>query len=234
MEYFQLCTNSEAIKTSEISNYIIGSGLTALDHIFSLSYSITKDLDASAKYVNRGNSYFHEYLDQLNRTGMIQSVDCTDIVKFVYSKTVSEIYAGKSTSILPLTQKQLISPHIVGTILWCSNTEISCLQRHEIAYLYLLPVLEFVVGSDVSPETLNVISDLQEWNPKMKYEDYVVLLAALVKYMKKITKDKTTIQQQNEAIRETRIYMITNWKHMSLAEIVECEGYKNIGDIILK
>lgn len=237
MEYLQLCSNSEAIKTSEISNFIIGSGLVALDHIYSLAFSITNDLDITAKYVNRGNCYFHEYLDQLNRTGMIQSVDCTDIVKFVYSKTVSEIYMGTnhnnnsglmhSTSQKP---KYYICPRIVGIILWCSNSEISCLQRHEICYMYLLPILERTPCSLLN-EIMNILEDLQIWNPKMKAEDYFLLLNAVNKYIKKITNTNRVLE---ESIQNKRIYMIANWRNKSLVEIMQLEGYKNIGDIILK
>ncbi len=248
MEYLQLCSNSEAIKNSEISNFIIGSGLVALDHIYSLAFSITNDLDVTAKYVNRGNSYFHEYLDQLNRTGMIQSVDCTDIVKFVYSKTVSEIYMGTNQNInsgfmhsVSHKPKYYICPRIVGIILWCSNSEISCLQRHEICYMYMLPILERTPCSALN-EIMNMLEDLQTWNPNMKAEDYFSLLNAVNKYMKKITnssRECTTLNNNQEgmvveSIKNKRIYMVANCRNKSLTEIMELEGYKNIGDIILK
>jgi hypothetical protein len=228
MEYFQLCSNSEAIKTSDISNYIVASGLTSIDHIFSLAYSITNDLDGTSKYVNRGICYFHEYLDQLNRSGMIQSVDCSDIVKFVYSKTVSEIYTGNNTTFKDGHQ-HCISPYIVGTILWCSNTNISDLNRHEMSYMYLLPILEYISAKSTyySPEIVQIIADLQQWNPTMEYADYCLLLSSLVKQFKRSKSGFT-----DSAIRERRIYIIANWRGMSLADIVKSEGFKNIGDIM--
>ena len=228
MEYMQLCSNSEAIKTSEISNYIVASGLIAMDHIFSLTYSITNDLDTTTKYVNRGICYFHEYLDQLNRSGMIQSVDCNDIVKFAYSKTVGEIYNGNNTTFKD-GHKHCISPAIVGTILWCSNSKISNLQRHEIAYMYLLPILEYFANSAVyySPEMIQVVSDLQAWNPDMEYDDYCALLTALLKQCKR---SKNGIS--DSSVRDKRIYMIANWKGLSLRDIMSTEGFKQVGDTL--
>jgi hypothetical protein len=231
MEYLQLCSNSDAIKTSDISSYIVASGLTAIDHVFSLAYSITNDLDATGKYANRGICYFHEYLDQLNRSGMIQSVDCGDIVKFVYSKTVSELYTGNNNTFKD-GHKHCISPSIVGTILWCSNPNITNLHRHEIAYMYLLPTLEYISTKSASnpyysPEIIQLIADLQEWNPAMEYAEYCLLLMSLVKQFKRSKHGLT-----DSVIREKRIYMIANWRGMALDDIVTLEGYKTIGDII--
>ncbi len=227
MEYLLLCSNSDAIKTSDIPNFIVRAGISAIDHIYSLAFSITNDLDSTAKYVNRGNCYFHEYLDQLNRSGMIQSVDCNDIVKFTYSKTVGEIYNGTNHT-YNHGFKHCISSYVVGTILWCSNTNITDLQRHELSYMYLLPFLEYMCSDNqtFSPELIHLINDLQSWFPLMKYEDYCVLLGSMLKLMKR---SKQGIS--NEMVRERRLYMIANWKGLSLDEIVHFEGYKTIADI---
>ncbi len=253
MEYIHLANTSEAIKTSEQSMRIIDIGLSTLFYVFSSAISISQSIEVSVTYAERGTYYFMEYIDQLNKTGMMQTLDCTDVVKFVYSKTISELYGGgNTTSVNRLNETSVTNNNvgdlrvliqllgaIVDTVLWISNSEITHMQRLELAHMYIQPMIPILISIQQyvsvnnlthifnGNDAIQLIRTMQEIVVNMSYVEYSELLETLIQTFKKIERTKKLIK-----LNDIRLYISAYYRGKNMCQILEFEHCKTISEVV--
>jgi len=230
MEYIHLVNTSETINSMENRINIMKLGLTAITHIFVLSISITKSVETTGTYTDRGIYCFVEYIEQVSKTNLSQTVDYVDVIQFMYNKTVAELYGGNSTPVERIsnflslnvpanttdesdhqlqTLLSLLDP-ISIIILWFEHPDISNMKRLELVHVYIQQIVPLLVQTEIaSPDCrlISIVSTIQD-TMNMNYSEYVDLLDAFAKYLKKIIKHKQI--PTSEMVRDKKLWLIAD------------------------
>jgi len=254
LEYTQIVSTSDIIKTLENPDLFV-YGLNALIHVFKLSIHITKSVDTTVSYCQKGMYCYLEYIEQLHKSNLMNNLDCSDAITFVYSKTVGDIFGSQTnaqstsiTNVLSLNNTDetdenagyalhsLLSQleRITTVILWTNNPDITYTQRSEIIQKYLVKYLHLMVETEQYVEYLNAVlflSSVQEhiW---LVYDEYIDITDEFIKWMKKLAKYKNTTAFTKEHVRSKLLYIVVYFKDKMLAELVESEGWKKKNDIV--
>lgn len=253
LEYTHLVNTSDIIKTLENPDLFV-YGLNALIHVFKLSAHITKSVDTTVSYCQKGMYCYLEYIEQLHKSNLVNNLDCSDAITFVYTKTIGDIFGSQTnaqsttiTNVLSLNNnddndENEVSLHsllaqlerITTVLLWTNNPDITYVQRGDIIQKYLVKYLYLMVETEQYVEYLNAIlfvSSVQEhiW---LVYEEYVDIMDEFVKWMKKAAKYKNASAFSKEHVRAKLLYIVVYFKDRTLAEIMEVEGWKKKNDIV--
>jgi hypothetical protein len=254
IEYTQLVNTSDIIKTLENPDLFV-YGLNALIHVFKLSVHITKSVDTTVSYCQKGMYCYLEYIEQLHKSNLVNNLDCSDAIAFVYSKTIGDIFGSQTnaqsttiSNVLSLNNNYETDEHtdmtlhslllrlerITTVILWTNNPDITYTQRADLIQKYLVKYLYLMVETEQYVEFLNAvlfISSVQEhiW---LVYEDYVDIMDEFVKWMKKAAKYKNASAFSKEHVRSKLLYIVVYFKDRTLVEIMDLEGWKKKNDIV--
>ena len=180
---------------------------------------------------------------------MSHNLDHLDVIQFVYSKTISDVYGNNSTSVDRLSNYLSLNvpepssgiehsflldilPIITETVLWFDNAEISHMKRLELSHVYLQPFLPILLNIELSfPKNalLSLVRMAQD-TIKMDYAQYTELLGAFLKYMKKIMRSGKL--PPAETIRDKKWNMVIAYKHKTVAEVLALEHVATVDGLV--
>lgn len=251
LEYIQHINTSDVIKTMDNPDLFI-IGLNALIHVYKLSIHITKNVDTAVSYSQKGMYCYLEYIEQLHKSNLVNNLDCSDAISFVYTKTIADIFGAQyntqSTSIsnvlslnndeevpMDIYLKEILSQleKITNVFLWTNNPDITYIQRSEIVHKWLFKYMTLMVESQQYVEYTNgilFIASIQEhlW---ITYDEYVELLDEFLKWTKRVTKFKTILLSK-EHVRTKLLYVLVYYKDKSIQQICVEEGWKKKNELV--
>jgi hypothetical protein len=251
LEYIQHINASDVIKTIDNPDLFV-FGLNALVHVYKLSVHITKNVDTAVSYSQKGMYCYLEYIEQLHKSNLVNNLDCSDAIAFVYNKTISDIFGAPSNSqstsisnVLSLDNhddttsdvylKDILSQleKITTIFLWTNNPDITYTQRSEIVHKWLFKYMTLMVETEQYIEYTNAVlflSSIQEhlW---LTYDEYVDFLDEYLKWMKRLTKYKTP-SLTKEHVRSKLLYVLVYYKDRSLDQICGEEGWKKKNELV--
>ena len=199
------------IVNSSINNIGLKStthlGVQTMIHVLEYSLYQTKSLEKSYVYIKTGETYFLEYLEQMNNSGYIEDVNLNEIVLFVYKKTIFNLKSGESdenilNNMLTLSDTYLVFDEeelnnvfidirkCVNTLFYWKNNKITNSQRQELNNKYFLIIMSFDNKWDIFT-ILEYIQNIFDYD----YNEYKILIKEIVdinkkKKMKKIDNEE--------------------------------------------
>jgi hypothetical protein len=87
-EYFSIMTQSDILKYIQNKRFIIYIGLNAIYNIFKINLITTKNIQTSYYYCEKACYCYLEYIEQINKSEALNSLNVNDVVKFVYKETI--------------------------------------------------------------------------------------------------------------------------------------------------
>ena len=87
-EYYSIMEQSNILKTIENYRFIIYVGLTTINHIFKINLIATKNIQTTYYYCEKACYCYLEYIEQINKTEILNNLNINDVVKFVYKETI--------------------------------------------------------------------------------------------------------------------------------------------------
>jgi len=90
-EYFDTVTKLNVLNTLSNPDYTMFLGLEIMNLIFGFVLLKKKSVDYAYFYSQKSYCYFLEYIEQIYKSDLSQCLNHTDVVLFVYKKTIFEI-----------------------------------------------------------------------------------------------------------------------------------------------
>jgi len=87
-EYYSIMLQSNILKTIENYRFIIYVGLTTINHVFKINLIATKNIQTTYYYCEKACYCYLEYIEQINKTEILNNLNINDVVKFVYKETI--------------------------------------------------------------------------------------------------------------------------------------------------
>jgi hypothetical protein len=199
-EYFSIMEQSIIFKSIENKKYILYIGLNAINNIFKMNLITSKNIQTTYHYCEKACYCYLEYIEQINKTEVLNNLNITDVITFVYK--VNILYNDDKP---PISVENNIHPPIntdnlknlfilltrVSTILFNWNNEnmdeniqIIICQKYLLKYLYFLNESKF-------PEYIDYIETITE-KIKMNKDVYIDFLEQFYKKMKNNKNDIRT------------------------------------------
>jgi len=192
-EYYSIMEQSNILKTIENYRFITYVGLTAINHIFKINLIATKNIQTTYYYCEKACYCYLEYIEQINKTEILNNLNINDVVKFVYKETI--VYNDDKPDIQPVNtnfSKVIISDNLkflftilsrVSTIIlnWNNdyideNIQSVLCQKYLLKYLYMF-------NENNVPEYIDYLETILE-KTKMNKDDYIEFLEQFHKKMK--------------------------------------------------
>lgn len=188
-------------------------GYIAILHIFKISLQLTKNVDSAEEYSQKGILYYLEYIDQMNKRGLIQT-NYLDAFYVSYNKTIGEIYTGtRNAAYTPINTlvssdiedcsilKQLAQ--LSTRIIWHTNPNLNIQQYMEIIFYYFKKYCAVCsVANAKYPQITDValyLETVQKIMPDMETQMYFDFLEDLHKILNRThKKEAMTTQYFNE------------------------------------
>ena len=135
-------------------------GVQTIIHVLEYSLYHTKSLEKSYIYMKTGETYFLEYLAQMNNSGYIEDLNLNEIVLFVYKKTIFNLKNGEKDENILNNMMTLSDTYIVfdeeesnkvfadirkcvNTLFYWKNNKITNTQRQELNNKYFQIIMNF-------------------------------------------------------------------------------------------
>lgn len=90
-EYFDTITKLNVLNALSNPKYTLFLGLEIMNLIFGFALLKKKSVDHAYFYSQKSYCYFLEYIEQIHKSDLSQCLNHTDVVLFVYKKTILEI-----------------------------------------------------------------------------------------------------------------------------------------------
>ena len=87
-EYYSIMCQSDILKNIENKRYIIYIGLNAINNIFKINLTTTNNIQTTYFYCEKACYCYLEYIEQINKTEVLNNLNISDVVKFVYKETI--------------------------------------------------------------------------------------------------------------------------------------------------
>lgn len=213
IEYFHSFQQSNLESSLELPpqqiHKIVLDGYIAIIHIFKITLQLTKNVDSAESYSQKGISYYLEYIDQMNKLGLIQT-NYLDAFYISYNKTIGDIYTGtRNTSYTPINT--LVSSDVedcsilkqlsqLATILvWHTNPNLKIQQYMEIAFYYFKKYCAVCSITNAKypqmPDICMYLDTVQKIMPEMETQMYFDFLEDLHKILNRSHKKEAMTQQ---------------------------------------
>jgi len=108
-EYYSIMEQSNILKTIENNRFIIYVGLTTINHIFKINLIATKNIQTTYYFCEKACYCYLEYIEQINKTEILNNLNINDVVKFVYKETI--LYNDDKPDI------QLVNTHFSNVVI---------------------------------------------------------------------------------------------------------------------
>ena len=94
-EYMQHMVKSELLKNINNSDYIIFVGLHSIIHIFKISFINTNNINTTYYNCQKGYFCYLEYIEQINKSNLIHSLNIIDSITFIYKNSLNDIFCNQ-------------------------------------------------------------------------------------------------------------------------------------------
>lgn len=175
-EYYSIMGQSDILKNIENKRYIIYIGLNAINNIFKINLTTTNNIQTTYFYCEKACYCYLEYIEQINKTEVLNNLNISDVVKFVYKETI--IYnENTSTTINHNSTINIETSNTVFTILtrissilfnWNNdsideNIQTIICQKYLPKYLYLFVennIVDYIDYLDTITEKIKMNKDV--------------------------------------------------------------------------
>jgi len=94
-EYFNLMNQSDIIKNLANPNNSLYIGMNSIHRVFEYVLIKTNNIDNAYFYSQKSYYYYLEYLEQINKAELVNSLNHMDAILFIYKKTIFDFYNGE-------------------------------------------------------------------------------------------------------------------------------------------
>ena len=94
-EYFNLMNQSDIIKNLANPNNSLYIGMNSIHRVFEYVLIKTNNIDNAYFYSQKSYYYYLEYLEQINKAELVNSLNHIDAILFIYKKTIFDFYNGE-------------------------------------------------------------------------------------------------------------------------------------------
>ena len=208
-EYLKMVENTEFIKNNDNSKNIINIGLNTIIHVFKIILIKTTNIDLAYYYSQKSYYCYLEYVEQINMTSLIHNLNNTDVVIFVYNKSISNIDSlnisntlvglnsnnkSKKTLVLDVDEIGEVLENVLQITKILLYLENPNFNFKEISYIANDFILKFIIlsSTDIIPifKFIENILDKMIEPAVMTYEKYTDFLNVMYKKIKIIIKTK--------------------------------------------
>ena len=211
-EYYSIMTQSNILKTIENNRFIIYVGLTAINHIFKINLTSTKNIQTTYYYCEKACYCYLEYIEQINKTEILNNLNINDVVTFVYKETIiyndykPDIQHANTTFSNVIISENLNKLFTILTRVSCillnwNNYYIDENIQSIICQKYLLKYL-YIFNENNNTEYINYLETILE-KTKLDKDVYIDFLE---QFYKKI-KNKKHIDSEDETKYKIMIFM---------------------------
>lgn len=131
-EYMQHMVKSEILKNTNNSEYIIYIGLHSIIHIFKIVLTNTKNIDITYYTCQKAYFCYLEYIEQINKSNLIHSLNVTDSITFIYKNSLNNICFNKeNVFVLDKTEE---SPDVLNNSFTLKTSSDKALDSIETIY----------------------------------------------------------------------------------------------------
>jgi hypothetical protein len=195
-EFFHLIQQSELMQKLNYPVQTLTIGINALHRVFEFVLLRTKNIEKAYYYSQKTYYYYLEYMEQIHKSNLSQSLNHIDAILFVYKKTIFNLFDGTQdedasttmTNILTLNETVLkfnekeyqevflkISK-LTNLLLDWKNENLEFHHRIQICNLYLIRFLKKI---DTMTSTIEYLEILQT-KMNMSYDKYEELLKEIL------------------------------------------------------
>ena len=87
-EYYSIMDQSDILKNIENRRYIFYIGLNAINNIFKINLITSKNIQTTYYLCEKACYCYLEYIEQINKTEILNNLNISDVVTFVYKETI--------------------------------------------------------------------------------------------------------------------------------------------------
>ena len=208
-DFFELLNQSDL--KYEFVNLIsvLYVGINTINRVFEYVIYKTKNMEKTVYYSQKAYVYYLEYMEQVLRSNLSQSLNTNDAIIFVYKKTIFDLHDGENNQsfntmsnimslreeILDIDEKEW-KPYILNMfktaniLFYWENSGINFNERYKLCQLFLSKLLLHCIYNDVAAAYLEII---QQHMHNIKNEKYVQLLVELIDH--KCKKKQANLKQ---------------------------------------
>jgi hypothetical protein len=239
-EYLHIMNASDVIKHIENQVHVIQIGFLSINHIYKLSFFLSKNVATAVCHCQKGMYCYLEYIEQMNKTNALHNLDQVDAVVFIYEKTLAEIYGHTMSNILSVSDTVDgsdfircnrcldVVTHLAFCLLWFENSK---LDRCSLVETHLHPLA--ALFSDYSLDVLiPFIECVQEKMAPFEHAEYDTFLFCLAKHIKRAIKHQQipTKQEVDECCLQLHAY----YRGKTIQQIELEEGAKHALEDLVK
>lgn len=199
-EFFQMIQNSPMMGSLNYPSYYTYIGVNSIHRVFENIMIKTKNIHTAYYYAKKSYYYYLEYISQLHSSNLLANMNYTDIILFIYTKTIFNMDENNAstnehdtqsttmTNIMTLFKNDVvqITDHelndifhkilkMVNTLFYWTNAKINFETRHHICNFFLSPFLH-LTNLDLTQTNLELIQPQIE----MSSQDYEMLLTEIL------------------------------------------------------
>jgi len=199
-EFFVLVNKSDVMNELNYPITSIFNGMNVIHRVFEYVLIKMKNVDKAYFYSQKTYFYYLEYIEQIHKSNLSQSLNHIDAIMFVYKKTIFDMHDGEGNQssntmnnimtlndeTLTINEKEwrqmfLKISKLTNTLFHWQNTDYEFLDRMEICNLYLARFLQHIERMDMTNSYLEFIQQKIEIN----FETYENLLKEILEKKEK-------------------------------------------------
>ena len=186
-DYLLLMDQSETIKNlTSMQNYVY-HGMNTIHHIFALLVISNTPLDNVVIFCQKACFSYLEYIEQINKSHLLNNLDIKDVMTFVYKKILNENILEEQEN----TKKDGEIIHIldllkdVNRVIMSWKNDISLKVRVVISDIYIREYTRIFLNKKIDIVFLYYLETIQQ-KTKMDETVYYVLLNGYSKHLQKL------------------------------------------------
>tara|TARA_B110000285_G_scaffold235423_1_gene317046 strand:- start:7764 stop:8567 length:804 start_codon:yes stop_codon:yes gene_type:complete len=230
-EFIAKIQTSESILASKQLIMSLSIGITSIHRVFEYTLLKTKQLDKAYYQAQQTYYYFIEYLEQINQSHLVHTLNHKDAILFVYKKAIFEVHDGnesnKSNSLENIMTLSCNSVNISDKEWRTLFIRISkfiqvflCWNSHLYNFSFRIQLCErFLEQYLINIERLDFTTYYLEYihqNFPISTEQYMELLTCMISKIektKRIRSGSITEQEKNEIVFEKISFNNQDFKH---------------------
>jgi|TARA_B110000967_G_C18891661_1_gene567805 hypothetical protein len=188
-------------------------GLNSINRVFEYVLFKTKNIEKAYYYAQKTFFYYIEYMEQVHKSNLQNSLNQSDAVLFIYNKTIFELQNGNDSKLFDtitniMTFDEEISnlhtrdyrewfsslSKMVNTLFYWGNMNFTFKERLQLSKRVLKPYMR-LSGSYESP--ISYIEMLQD-KIELHYDTYMQILQEILEYNKTMKLAEYKTIEQNE------------------------------------
>jgi hypothetical protein len=206
-EFFHLIQQSDIMQKLNYPVHSLYIGINALHRVFEFVLLRTKNIEKAYYYSQKTYYYYLEYIEQIHKSNLSQSLNHLDAILFVYKKTIFSLFDGTSeeessdtmSNIMTLNETRLqfdekdyqnifvkISKFTNLVFDW-KNENLDFENRMNLCNMYLFRFLKQISQMDATIDYLEIL----QTKIKMNYLTYEELLKEILEKRDKSSRSRS-------------------------------------------